>query len=205
MVDVDAVAIAYLEVVDEADANDRSVVAADEVNGPVGSVADGHVAYLKLLDTYEREHVRTRVEARVGKFLELVAVVQLCTHEGNAIAIDGSLTCDRDILGVFGPYPHHALALVLLERREMINALIGIGTPHGVDFEMIIDIRLQFYRTREEGLARREDDLSSTVGRTFVDGFLNGNGIVGDAIAHSTIIEDIINTWGLLLTASTQQ
>ena len=190
VVDIDAVAIAYLEVVEQRDADDRCIVAADEVYGPIGTVADGDVANLQLLDTDEGEHVRTRIELVNG--LELVAVEQFFAHEADAIAVDGALSGDGDVAGVLGPKPHHALAFVLLEGAQFVDTLVGIGQPCGIRFEMIIDVGLEFDGSAQEGVTGREDHLSATLCRTCVDGFLDGGSVIGNAIALGAEIEHVV-------------
>ena len=197
VVDVDAVAIAYLEVVEQRDADDRGIVAADEVNRPVGAVADGDIANLQLLDTDEGEHVRTGIELVNG--LEFVTVEQFFAHETDAVAVDGALAGDGDVAGVLGPKPHHALAFVLLEGTQFVDALVGIGQPCGIRFEMIIDVRLEFDGTTQKRVTGREDHLPATLGRTCVDCFLDGSSVIGNAIALGTEIEHVVGGAGAVV------
>ena len=59
---IDAVTIAYFQVVQDADAVNRSVTAADEMYGPISTVTDGDVADNQLFDVGQRQNVRTWVE-----------------------------------------------------------------------------------------------------------------------------------------------
>ena len=197
VVDVDAIAIAYLEVVEQRDADDRGIVTADEVNRPVGTVADGDIANLQFLDTDESEHVRTGVELVNG--LEFITVEQFFAHEADAVAVDGALASDGDVAGVLGPKPHHTFALILLEGAQLVDALVGIGKPCGIRFEMIIDVGLEFDGTAQERVTGREDHLSATLGRTCVDCFLDGSSVIGNAIALGSEIEHVVSGAGAVV------
>ena len=130
MVEVDAIAIAYLQVVEQLDAVDHSTVAAHEMHGPIGALCDGNVANNNVLHVGQRKHVRTGVERRVLERLQLVRVVEFGTHETNAVAVNGATSGDGDILCIVRPKPQHSLTAILAKGAELIDTLIGIGLQH---------------------------------------------------------------------------
>ena len=193
VVDVDAVAVAYLQVVEQRDAIYQGSVAADEVDGPVGSVADGDIADDEVLHADKRQHMGTWVEGGVNEGLQLVAVVELASHKGHAVAVDGTQSGDAQVLHVAAPQPHHALAAVLLEGAEAIFPLVGMGHKAAVHIEVEVDVRLQLYGTRHKGMTRRQEHLSPTLPRAFVDGTLQGHGIVGKTVARGSVVHHVVD------------
>ena len=115
MVDINAVAIANLQIVEQRNTLDVGILAPHQVHGPVGSVANSHVAHQQMAHSDEGQHMGARVELRVFQRLQLIAVAKLGSHEGDTVAVDGSSACDGKVLDVFTPKPHHALAAVLAE------------------------------------------------------------------------------------------
>ena len=113
VVDVDAVAIANLQVIQQLDAVDHSPFAADQVDRPVGTLLNSHVADGQVLHGSQRQHVRTRIEGLVGQRLQFIRVLQFLAHEGDAIAMNRSLTGDAEVLCIVGIEPQHTLTSVL--------------------------------------------------------------------------------------------
>ena len=145
MVEVYAVAIAYLQIVQQVDAVNDCSVASNEMHRPVGTVADCNVTYGKIVYVNKRKHMRTWVES--GNGLKLVRVVKLLSHEGNAVAMNYSLACYGNVVGSVGIYPHHALTTVLTKGTEVVDALIRIGYQHSRSLKVQIDIRFQAQRS----------------------------------------------------------
>ena len=131
VVEIDAVAITDLQVVQQVDAIDDGLVAANQMHCPVSPLLDGHVADGQVLHIRQGQHMRTRIEGLVCKGFKFVGVFQLSTHKGDTIAMNGALASDADIVGVLGPEPQHTLAAVLTKGTQLINRLIGIGLQSG--------------------------------------------------------------------------
>ncbi len=182
---------AYLQVVEQVDAINHRSIAAHEVECPVGAIAYGDIAHDEVAHPGEREHMGTRIEG--GDRFQLVRILKLGPHERHAIATDGSHSGDGDVLGIIGIEPHHSLALVGAESAEMIDALVGIGQECGIGLDMEIDVRLQLDGSGQEGMIGRQEHLSSSFSRAEVDGFLDGAGVIGLAIAYGTILAYIID------------
>ena len=202
MVHVDAVAVADFQVVQDADAVYRSVTAADEMYGPVGAVADGHVADDQLLDIRQCQHVRARVE--VGHGLQFVRVFQFLAHECHAVAVDGSRSGDGDILQVFSANPHHAFAPVLAKCTLGIDALVRVRQQARIGFKMQVDIRGEPEGAAQEGMSGRDEHRAASCLRAGVNGALQGWGIVGGAIARGSVVQDVVHI-GLLRLARTEE
>ena len=64
---------------------------------------------------------------------------------------------------------------------------------------MIIDVGLEFDGTAQERVTGREDHLSATLGRTCVDGFLDGSSVIGNAIAFGSEIEHVVGGAGAIV------
>ena len=136
MVEVNAVAIAYLQIVQKMDALDVGTVAPHEMYRPVCTIANGDITDGEVFHAYQSEHMRTGIES--GDRLQVITVAQFLTHKSNAVAIYGSLSCDAQILNILAPKPHHSLPLVLSESTQVINAFIGIGQKGGIGLKMEI-------------------------------------------------------------------
>ena len=190
MVEVYAVAITYLEIVEQADAVYHRPVASNEMHRPVGTVADGNVADSEIFHVCERKYMRTWVEGR--NRLKLVGVVKFLSHECNAVAVNGSLACYGDIVCSIGIYPHHTLATVLPERTQLVDALVGIGQQHCSSLKVQVDIGFQAQRPRHKGMVGRQQYRAATIGRALVNGLLYGLGVICNLIAHRTIVNNII-------------
>ena len=150
VVEVDTVAIADFEIVEQVDAIDDSTVTSHKVECPVGSVAYGHIAHHDISHIGEGDDMRTGVEG--GDGFQFVGVVEFGAHKSHTIAADGSHTGDRDILGMLGINPHHSLAFVVAKCAEMVNRLIGIGKKCSSGLKMEFDVGFQLYRASEEGV-----------------------------------------------------
>ena len=131
VVEVDAVAIADLQVVQQVDAIDDSLVAANQMHRPISALLDRHVADSEIGHIRQGQHMRTRVECLVGKGLQFIRVRQFGTHEGDAVAMNGTLTRNADVLGILSPKPQHTLTAILTECTQLIDRLIGIGFQCG--------------------------------------------------------------------------
>ena len=103
---------------------------------PIGSLGDGYVANDNILHIGQRKHMWTRVERRVLERFQFVRVVELGTHETNAVAVNGATSGDGDILCILRPKPQHALAAILAKGAELIDTLIGIGLQHRRGLQM---------------------------------------------------------------------
>ena len=113
VVDIDTVAITNLQVVQQLDTVNHSPVATYQVNRPVGALLNSHVADGQVLHGSQRQHVRTRIEGLVGQRLQFIRVLQFLAHEGDAIAMNRSLTSDAEVLCIVGIEPQHTLTSVL--------------------------------------------------------------------------------------------
>ena len=174
VIQVDAVAIAYLQVVEQLDAVDDSLVAAHQVNRPIGSLADGHVADRQVPHVCQRQHMGPWVEGLVCQRLQLVTVLQLRPHEGDAIPMDSSLAGNRDVLRSIGIEPHHALTTVLTEGTQMEDALVWIGLQRGRCLQIEFHVALQFYGASQKGVVPGQEHPAATFRRATVDGLLYG-------------------------------
>ena len=72
MVEVDAVSVAYLQVVEQLDALYHRPIATNEMHRPVSAFTDGHVANGEILHIGQRQDMRTRVEGLRIQRLQLV-------------------------------------------------------------------------------------------------------------------------------------
>ena len=156
MVEVDAVAIANLQLIEQTHVVDASPVATDKMDGPIGSVLHGDARYLKVAATKEGKHMGTRVELGILQLFEDVGIFQLRSHEGNAIAVDDALARERDVVGPVGPKPEHALAPVVAKGRKRVATFIGMSQKPTACLEVVVDVTFQFQWTRKEGLSGRE-------------------------------------------------
>ena len=188
MVEVDAVAIAYLQVVQQVDAVDECHVAAHEVHCPVGSLIDGDIADEQVVAGDERQHVGSRVKGWIGQRFQFIGVVQLHAHKLDTVAVDSAATGDAQVAGTFGPDPHHALATILAEGAQRVEALIGIAVQ--------LHIALQLQGATKEGMLARQQHPSAAFRRTFVDGLLQGGGIIGLTVAFGSEVQHVVNTLG---------
>ena len=189
VVDVDAVAVTYLEVVEQVDAVYHHAVATHEVQCPVCTILDGDVAHGDVAHVGEGEHMGSRVEG--GDGFEFVGVAQLFPHEGYAVAVDDSLACDEDVLRSVGIEPKHAFPLVGSKGAEMIDALVGVGLDDRCGGEEEHNVGLQFHRSAEVGVAGTESDDAAALLRALVDGLLYGSCIVGLSIAFRSQLDGV--------------
>ena len=196
VVEVDAVAIAYLQVVQQVDAVDECHVAAHEVHCPVGSLKDSDIADEQVVAGDERQHVGSRVKGWIGQRFQFIGVVQLHAHELDTVAVDSAATGDAQVAGTFGPNPHHALATILAEGALRVEALIGIAEQRRRRLQVQLHITFQLQGATKEGMLARQQHPSAAFQRTFVDGLLQGRGIVGLTVAFSSEIQHVVNTLG---------
>jgi len=143
VVEVDAVAVADFQVVEQGDAVNHGILAANEMYRPIGTVSDGHVADAEVAHCLQGEDVWTGVERRVGEGLQFVGVVEFGTHEGDAGAVDGAAPADSDVLGLFGVQPQHAFATVLTEGAEGVKAFVGVTLQDGRGLQVERDVGFQ--------------------------------------------------------------
>ena len=97
----------------------------------------------------------TRIESLICQWFQLVAVLQFCTHEGDAITVDGTLAGNGDVLSIVGPEPEHSLATVLAKSAQVINALVGIGLQCGCSLQIKFYIAFQLDWTSQESMVAR--------------------------------------------------
>ena len=74
VVHIDAVAIAYLYVVQQRDAIYHGILTTNEVNRPIGSFANGHIPDHQPFHAYQRQHMRTGVKRRVLQGFQFITV-----------------------------------------------------------------------------------------------------------------------------------
>ena len=197
VVQVDAVAIAYLQVVQEVDAIDDGAVAANEVDCPVGPLADGDIADDEIVAIGQRQHMWPGVECRVSQGFQLVTVVQFGTHELNAVAMDGAAAGDAQVVGTVSPEPHHALATVLTEGAQVVDMFVGVGQQRGGGLQMEFHVGLQLHGAAQKGVIAGQQHTASALFATAIDGLLQSHSIVSQAVALGTIIQHIIRSLGL--------
>ena len=89
MVDVDAITITYLEIVEKIDSIYHRPITTDEVNGPIGTFTNGDVTDMEVLHTHQGQDVRTRIES--GDRLQLIAIKKFSTHKLDAIAMNRTM------------------------------------------------------------------------------------------------------------------
>ena len=130
MVYIDAVTVPDFEVVEDTDTVNHDVAAAYQMDCPVGTVADVHIAYHQLLDIGQGEYMRARV--KVCDRFQLVGIVQLLAHEGHSVAVDASRTGDGHVFQVFSADPHHTFSPVGTKSALGIDAFIGIRQQPGI-------------------------------------------------------------------------
>ena len=193
VVEVNAVAVADLQVVQQLDAVDDSLVATDEVNRPVGTLTDGHVADGQPAHVRQRQYMGTGIESLVGQGLQFVGVFEFGTHKGDAVAVDGALARDADVVGIVGIEPEHTLTLVLAEGTQVIDALVGIGLERGRSLQMEFHVALQFNGASHKDMITGQEHTPAALLTTTVDGLLDGYRIVSDAVTLGTEGRHIIH------------
>ena len=145
MIDINAITITDLEVVEQIDTINHSPITSDEMHSPVSTFPNGNITDIEIPDSHQGKHVRTGIES--SDRFEFVTIKKFSTHKPDTIAMNRTMTRERKILHILRPYPHHTLTLVLTEGTEMIDTLIGIGFPDGIGFQNDVHIRLQLYRS----------------------------------------------------------
>ena len=143
MIDINAITITDLEIVEQIDAINHSPIATDEMHRPVSTFPYRNITDIEIPDSHQGKHMRTGIES--GNRFELVTVKKFSTHKPDTIAMNRTMPRERKILHILRPYPHHSLTLVLTEGAEMIDTFIRIGFPDGIGFKNDVHIRLQLY------------------------------------------------------------
>ena len=143
MIDINAITITDLEIVEQIDTINHSPIATDEMHRPVSTFPNGNITDIEIPDSHQGKHMRTGIES--SDRFEFVTIKKFSTHKPDTIAMNRTMTRERKILHILRPYPHHTLTLVLTEGTEMIDTLIGIGFPDGIGFQNDVHIRLQLY------------------------------------------------------------
>ena len=138
MVYIDAVTVAYLQVIQDRDAIDGNIVATDEMNRPIGTVADCHITDYCFLYINKRQYMRTGI--KVGHRFQFIRVFQFLTHKGDTVSIYGSCSGDGYLFQILTINPHHAFTTIITESAQCIDSLIRIGKQTGIGFQM------QFYK-----------------------------------------------------------
>ena len=133
MIDINAITITNLEIVEQIDAINHSTITTDEMNRPVSTFPNGNITDIEIPDSHQGKHMRTGIKS--SNRLEFVTVKELCPHKLDTIAMNRTMPRERKILHILRPYPHHSLTLVLAEGAEMIDTFIGIGFPDGIGFK----------------------------------------------------------------------
>ena len=116
MVYIDAVAIAYLQIVQNRDAINGGIVATNEMNRPIGTVADGYITNHCLLYIDKRQHMRTGI--KVGHRFQLVRIFQFLAHKGDTVSVYSSCSGDRYLFQVLTINPHHTFTTVIAESAQ---------------------------------------------------------------------------------------
>ena len=127
MVKVDAVTVAYLQVVQQLNAVNNSTVTADEVNCPVSAFPNRDIPNGQIAHIGKREDMRTWVESLWIKRLQFIRIRQFCSHECDAVTMNGSLSPNGYVLGMTGIEPHHSFSFVCSEGTEPIDRLVGVS------------------------------------------------------------------------------
>ena len=196
VVEVDAITITDLQVVEQVDALDDGLVATHEMYGPVGTLLDGHITDGEVTHIRQRQHMGTGVEGLVCQRLQLIAVAQLCSHEGDAIAVDGALACNADVLGIVGPEPEHTLTSIFSKGTQAVDALIGIGFQRGCGFKIQLHVALQLDGTCQERMIAWQQHSAAAFSGTTVNHLLDGLGIVGLTITFCSGNSHIVDLLG---------
>ena len=193
MVDIDTIAIANFQVVQQINAINHSFIATNQVNSPVGALLDGYIANGEILYIGKCEYMWTWVESLILQRLQLVAVAQLGSHKGDAIAMNGALTTDTDILGMLGPKPQHTFTSILTKGAQVVNTFIGVCLQGGSSFQIKLNITLELDGTSHKGMITWQQHTTATLSRTAVDSTLNGLGIICNTITYSSCCRHIVN------------
>ena len=134
MVYIDAVTVAYLQVIQDRDAIDGDIVATDEMNRPIGTVADCHITDHCFLYIDKRQYMRTGI--KVGHRFQFIRVFQFLTHKGDTVSIYSSCSGDGYLFQILTINPHHAFTTIITESAQCIGSLIRIGKQTGIRFQM---------------------------------------------------------------------
>ena len=145
MIDINAITITDLEIVEQIDAINHSPITSDEMHSPVSTFPNGNITDIEIPDSHQGKHVRTGIES--GNRFELVTVKKFCPHKLDTIAMNRTMTRERKVLYIFCPYPHHSLTFVFTKGTEMVDTFIRIGFPDGIGFKNDVHIRFQLYRS----------------------------------------------------------
>ena len=186
MININTITIAYFQIIQKINSIYQSTITAYQMNCPIGTFTNRNITDRQILHTYQREDMRTRIEGCYR--FQFIAVKQLCSHKLNTIAMNRTMSGERQIFYILSPNPHHTFTFILTKGTFPIDAFIRIRFPDGMGLQDYIDIRLQFDWSRKECMISRENDIASSCLRTSVDGFLNGRSIICHPIAFSSKI-----------------
>ena len=192
MVYIDAVAIAYLQIVQNRDTINGGIIATNEMNRPIGTIADGYITDHCLLYIDKRQHMRTGI--KVGHRFQLVRIFQFFAHKGDTVSVYSSCSGDRYLFQVLTINPHHAFTTVIAESAQGIGSLIGIGKQAGIRFQVQFYKRGKMERTAHESTPRRNKYRSATRLGTLVDSGLYSSGVIGHAVTFGSVIHNIVDS-----------
>ena len=176
-VDVDAVVVGHLEVVENPDAVDQHIVAPEKADGPEGGFAHRDVAHrhVAAVAKDDREGACLRAPVNVRCILEDV---------GAAIAVDHAGARDGDILGVIGE-DHYADGDVRRGRIELhrvgdggrVVLMVRAALQHGAALEIELHVAAQADGSHRDRRPGGHDDTTTAGGGAGVDGPLRRVGV----------------------------
>jgi len=196
---VDAVVVRDQEVVADANAADIGDLAVTQGDGPLGSVQQGYVsdrdvpAFFEVNQAaraFSHDHRPVIGENPIGRSLAGVlsrGVFELLggiVHEGGAVALDGALADDGDVVSVFGVYQ----AAFAGELQVGFNLFDGFESCPGFEPELHVAAKLD----RPADVPPGGDDHCAAAGcGACVNRLADGVGIAGAAVARRPVLDDI--------------
>ena len=100
------------------------IVATNEMNRPIGTIADGYITNHCLLYIDKRQHMRTGIEVRHR--LQLVRIFQFLAHKGDTVSVYSSCSGDGYLFQVLTINPHHTFTTVIAESAQCIGSLLSL-------------------------------------------------------------------------------
>src|SRR5262245_5914126 len=201
---MDAVVVSIRDAVEYAESNDVDSVGVGELNRPIWTVLNRHVADQQILTLGKDEHVSRTVQGQHGPishFLITVDIVLSLTdeftveinvhtflvqiHERCSIPIQGTVPADRNIFR----FPRQDQSKSIVSLREIVRYSIA-SLEYATGFNQEVNIARQ-----KEGsgakLAGGDVDRASAGLSTGLDCLLNTRGVDGFPIALRAVIRNV--------------
>ena len=189
-VDVDAVVVGHQHVVDDVDAFDVNVVAAEDADGPERAVADDEVSHEDAAAVFEDDGEWPLVGADVDLLSALGDV-------GRSVAVEGAGTGDRDVLGIVGE-DHDAQRRQRLRRFEIHRKrdedakvfVVWTSAEDGAAFEVELGVGTKLDRGDGGICSAGDNDLPAARSCASVDRLLNDRGVGEGIVAELAEVGD---------------